>query len=207
MKSLKSNTNKILLIVSGVNENVSELKTSFSNKSETLSLKPSSNKNITPKNEFPIPKAQPIKGIFHEFHVDNLHSEPISSIIVLKDNRVATSSGDKAISISSFNFEMKKWHHDIKKNKTHDDVINCLCELPENKILSASNDGHMKIWNVTAKDIKLVKKLSHSKEVCYVLDLKHKKFASASRDQTIKIWSSLYPYINNNSSKWNCKCI
>ena len=156
MKSLKTNTDKILQIVSRVNDNVSQLQTTFTNnKSELTPQEPSSNEHNISKDEPQVIKAQPIKGIHHELHREHIHSDTISSIIILKDNRIATASVDKAISICSFNFETQKWHQDIKKNKAHDDIINCLCELPDNKMISSSNDCSIKIWNVTLKDIKL----------------------------------------------------
>ena len=136
-----------------------------------------------------------IQGLQHEIHLENIFSNNLYSPIELKDKRIACCSYDYSISIISIDYENKKWTHDIKKEKSHNNFVRCLCELKQNILVSCSEDKTVKIWEISKNDLKLLATLSnHSQEVIKVITLTHNRFASCSKDNSVRIWCSETPY-------------
>ena len=147
--------------------------------------------NIEPNIHLP---NKPFKGLLSDISIKNLKTN-VLSIIELNDKRIATAGADGSISVISINVEKKIWSHEIKRERAHDDEINCLCELNPNTLISCSDDKLIKIWKVTSNELILNKTLpNHKANVRKVISLSHSRFASCSQDFTIRIWNGTQPY-------------
>ena len=141
-------------------------------------------------------KPQKIKELTKRIQITNLHNDGIWSLIELSDKRIATgSSWEGTIIICSLDKETKLWSCDIKKENAHKGWISSLCELPENRLISCSDDFYIKIWNYQQYELFLLCDIKeHTDWVYKVINLPENRFASCSWDQTIQIWSSFPPY-------------
>lgn len=174
MRELRTSTDKILKIVSGVDEKISNIK--------TISQKPKM-------------RTSTIKQLEHVFHINNIHSSSILSIIQLKDSRIATASQDCSISICSINLETKTWKLDIKKYNAHNNFVYSLSELPGNHLISGSSDNKINVWKITPKELINIQSLSnHNSYIYHVAGLRYNRFASASGNMIVKIWVSQEPF-------------
>lgn len=145
-----------------------------------------STSNITPKHK--------IIQYTNILQINNLHSTFIRSLLILTDNRIATSGG-KSISICSLNPFNKQWTQDINKQNIHNEDIKSINELKPYILGSCSSDKTIKIWSISQTDLTLLKTLtSHTNIVWSIIPFQQNIFASCSKDCTIKIWET-----NNNS--------
>ena len=105
-----------------------------------------------------------------------------------EDKRIASGSGEGSISISSYDVERKIWKREIHK-KAHDNSVNSLCTLNNNRLLSGSDDYSIKVWSISDVDLTLIKEIKeHTNFVCKVIPLSKERFASCSNDGTVKVW-------------------
>lgn len=116
---------------------------------------------------------------------------PLTCIKKVDDNLIAVGGTDKSIYILDFsNDSVKEEELDkvlISKMEEHKDIITSL-EISENKkLISASNDKSICVWDL--KKYKLIKKLEgHTEGVQCLKILKDGRLASGSFDNSIKIW-------------------
>ena len=138
------------------------------------------------------PKA--IMKLQFETHANFVHCDKILCITLLSDERIATGSEDKSISICTVDIDNKEWNRDIYKKNAHNGGIYSLCELNESKLISCSWDCNIKIWEITQDDLVLHKSFKgHNNLIYQVLKLSNKRFASCSYDQYITLWKNESP--------------
>ena len=83
------------------------------------------------------------------------------------------------------------WTQDINKQNIHNDDIKSINELKPLILGSCSSDKTIKIWNISATDLTLLKILTtHTNIVWTIIPFKQNTFASCSKDCTIKIWEN-----------------
>ncbi|MCQ2817900.1 MAG: hypothetical protein MJ252_11605 [archaeon] len=121
----------------------------------------------------------------------NDNTDSISSIILLNDGRLATSSSDKTIRI--INLKSYKTEAIIEG---HIGPIKYLSQMKNNKLLSCSDDQTIKIWTLKGiSSFNCEATLSgHESGIFQVIPITKNRIASCSEDTTIKIWSSDPPY-------------
>ena len=81
----------------------------------------------------------------------------IYSPIELSDERIACGSYDGSIIVCSVNLITNQWKRDFKKEKAHNDSVISLCELNDNKLVSASYECNINIWFILPNDLLLLK--------------------------------------------------
>ena len=109
----------------------------------------------------------------------NDHTSNVTSLLLLKDGRVASCSWDNTIRIYD---PSNDYHCDevIKRESYHTTSI---CELDDGTIVSCSEDRSIMIGDYTIKS-------AHDRTVNKVIALPNRRIASCSEDKTIKIWKS-----------------
>lgn len=107
------------------------------------------------------------------------HTKGVNSLLLLKDNRIASCSSDKTIRI--FN-PSKNYTCDEILERHRDNVIS-LCQLDDGTIISASKDRSIKIGNSSISS-------AHEYSIYKVITLPNNRIASCSLDNAIKIWKS-----------------
>ena len=111
------------------------------------------------------------------------HTNSVNSLLLLKDNRIASCSDDKTIRIySPFNN-----YYCTQVLNRHSDYISSICELDNGTIVSCSYDLSIMIDDYTIKN-------AHDLCINKVITLSNNRIASCSDDNTIKIWKSDPPY-------------
>ena len=142
--------------------------------------------------------ATTIKHIKKHLHIEYLHSDEIWALTSIGNNdhkRIATSSKDGSICICTIDYLTHKWSCDIKKESAHDAGIPSLCELPNERIVSCSDDYTIKIWNVSQYELTHLQTLPTQNDyLAKVHYLPNDKFISCSLDSSIIIWNSNEPY-------------
>ena len=92
-----------------------------------------------------MPKAMTIK-----------HKENVSSVIELTDSKIVTGDYKGCISLFSIDYVNDKWEK-LKELQGHDDCINSLCELSNNRVVSSSGDNTLKVWTIDNNTITHIK--------------------------------------------------
>ena len=82
----------------------------------------------------------------------------------------------------------------LKTIKAHNDWVQKLIILKNNKIISCSQDNTLKLWDLITDDIKTEKKpifvyKGHTDVINDVIQYTNEKIVSVSRDKTLKQWS------------------
>ena len=138
-----------------------------------------------------------IKITKKHLHIEFLHSDEIWSLISIgkEYKRIATSSKDGSICICTIDYLSQKWSCDIKKENAHDAGIPSLCEIPNERIISCSDDYTIKIWNVSQYELTHLQTLPKQNDyLAKVHYFPNDKFISCSLDSSIIIWNSNEPY-------------
>lgn len=132
-----------------------------------------------------------------ETHANFVHSDKILCITILSDERIATGSEDKSISICTVDIDNKEWNRDIYKKNAHNGGIYSLCELNESTLISCSWDCSIKLWDIAQDDLTLHKSFkAHNNIIYQILKLSNKRFASCSYDQHITLYKTESPSYN-----------
>ena len=114
------------------------------------------------------------------------HFAPVHCLLLLKDNRIASSSADSTIKI--FNFSSSKCELSLQG---HQSTVTFLSQLTNNNLLiSCSHDKSIKIWSITSNSYKCEHTIedAHSDVINKVIQLSFNRMASCSWDHHIKIW-------------------
>ena len=131
--------------------------------------------------------------IIHPYHIYNNtiynykgHRSGISALIQLKLNPIhyiVSGSLDKTIKI----WEIKSNYSCIATLEGHDRAINCLVELKNKNLCSASSDSMIFIWNL--KTYQIITKLNaHRSFIFGLIELNDGRLISGSDDERIIIW-------------------
>ena len=120
---------------------------------------------------------------FEAFMTLTGHTNSVNSLLLLKDNRIASCSDDKTIRIyAPFNH-----YYCEQVLKRHSDYIFSICQLDDGTIVSCSYDHSIMIGDYTIKN-------AHDLCINKVIKLSNNRIASCSDDKTVKIWKSDPPY-------------
>ena len=111
------------------------------------------------------------------------HTTAVHSLLWLKNNKIASCSGDKTINIYNVSND---YNLDIVLQR-HNDTICSICELDDGTIVSCSTDKSIIIGDHIILN-------AHEQRVKKVITLPNNRIASCSDDTTIKIWKSDSPY-------------
>lgn len=131
--------------------------------------------------------------IIHPYHIfqNNIynykgHRSGISALIQLKVNPkhyIISGSLDKTIKI----WEIKSNYNCIATLEGHDRAINCLVELKNKNLCSASSDSMIFIWDLNTYQI-ISKLNSHRSFIFGLIELNDGRLISGSDDERIIIW-------------------
>ena len=125
----------------------------------------------------------------NDYHCDQVierHSNSITSICELEDGTIVSCSADKSIKIGNYTIR-----------NAHDEWINKVITLPNNRIASSSDDSKIKIWKsnppysnppYSNTPIKVLE--GHNKSVRALLYIKERDIMiSGSEDKTLRLWN------------------
>ena len=193
LSSLKLNNDTLIQLLSVIKGEVHEIRSAFfGEEKESKYMQTRINRAILQKCKLPVP----IEKLNYEIHIENIHSNLYNKHpIKLKDNRIVGVYNDNSISITSINYETKKWKVDIQKENAHNDCIYSFCELNNGRLVSCSEDNTIKIWKISSQELILMKSITeHTDRVNKVISLDKNRFASCSDDYNVFIWNSEEPY-------------
>ena len=111
------------------------------------------------------------------------HTSSVTSLLHLKDGRVASCSWDNTIRI----YDPSNDYHCDQVIKRHSEGITSICQLDDGTIVSCSFDRTIMIGDYTINN-------AHDSLIFKVITLPNNRIASCSDDKTIKIWKSNPPY-------------
>ena len=118
------------------------------------------------------------------------HTKNVNSMCFTKDGRLATCSDDKTIKV--FNLNNYKCDLNITGHKS---CILDVSSLDNGCLITSSEGGAIKVWEITKKTFNCVKTLTnHEGLVVQTIQLARNRMASCSFDLTIRIWISNNPY-------------
>ena len=121
----------------------------------------------------------------------NANKHPMSSILILNDNRIAYSSNEKyAIKILNPN---KNYQCDASLTG-HSNFVNSITQLNDNNIASCSNEHSIKIWSITSYKCLYTISNGHRSYVLKVISLPLNRIATCAGSSEIKIWNTKPPY-------------
>ena len=127
-------------------------------------------------------------------------SEGIISLIRINDEKIAASTNDAMIKI----YDINTMKIDAIL-KGHSNAVAYLTLLDNKKLLSASDDLTMKIWNLYQKKYPCEYTISaHDSQIEKTIQLSKDRIASCSSDKTIKIWKDSPPYNLLKTLKGHC---
>ena len=114
-----------------------------------------------------------------------INKEGVYSLLILKDQRIASCSGDKAIRI--FNSKTFKIEIEIKE---HSNLINFIAQLKNGNLISCSSDETIKIFKLFDDNSYKVEQTlnEHKLYVKKVIELNNNFLVSSSLDRTLIIW-------------------
>lgn len=120
----------------------------------------------------------------------NAHSSYVFSICLLKDNRLASCSGDSTIKI----FNLKDFKCDLTLFGHTNNVL-YIDEIEDSILGSCSDDKTVRIWKIEGKSYKCLQKMNyHKNSVFKIIKLSNGRFGTCSADQIINIYKAQYPF-------------
>ncbi len=115
----------------------------------------------------------------------NIHNHSVTIVLILKDSRFASSSGDKSIKI----FNRITYEIDIVINE-HTHYASHITQLRDERLVSASSDNTIKIFTLFEKSYQVDQVITeHSNRLRKTIELNNNYLVSCSWDKTIKIWN------------------
>ncbi len=129
----------------------------------------------------------------------NVHSDYVSYLCIITNNRFASCSFDHSIKI--FNSENLEIEYNII---VHDKYVTFITQLKNENILSCSCDKTLKITELKEnKNFNVIQTLyGHKSTVSFAVELNSGKIISCSKDLTMRIWVK-----NKNVNLYQCECI
>ena len=111
----------------------------------------------------------------------NLHKKTINSLLLLKDERLVSTSDDNTIII----WDLKKKENFVLSG--HEGPVFYAFQLQNGHLVSCSEDCTIRFWDLE-KQICISNFRAHEKTIVKVIQLSNKRIASCSFDKKIKIW-------------------
>jgi WD40 repeat protein len=109
------------------------------------------------------------------------HKEQITHILILKDNRICTSSYDNSIIV----YNSHTYTKDIIINE-HDDWVSYLYQLYSDNIMSASYDGTLKIFKINKQSYKVVNIINFKEDaIIKLIELKNEEIVFLTGNKKI----------------------
>ena len=122
--------------------------------------------------------------ISQKMEILKAHNGPITAVINLNDDLIASGSTDNVIKIWDVKTNCKK----IKELEGHNNAISCLKFIDDNLIVSGSIDRTIKIWDMN-NDYKCIDTLRNFiGEIKCIENNYEKNIIYASDDNNIKVW-------------------
>lgn len=75
------------------------------------------------------------------------HKGIVFSILELNNSKIARGDNTGCLSLFSIDYDKNKYTK-LTEHEAHDSCIYSLCELSENRLVSASSDYTLKVWNI-----------------------------------------------------------
>lgn len=131
---------------------------------------------------------------FQDRKVVKSHRDTISSLLLLKNGSIASSSFDGTINIYDKDLKF------VSSTNKHNENVSSMIELDSNYLISCSFDKSIRkfhinngsfIYNTKCKDS------AHDDIIYQLINLSDGNFASCSEDKSIKIWDSNITLINS----------
>ena len=134
-----------------------------------------------------------ISKIDPHIHINKLHSNKITSFILLTNGKFVSGCSEGSMCLTSINYDSKTWNKEISLPKAHNQAITSLCESGTNNLVSSSLDHTIKIWDIETKTFDLITTLTdHTDPVYKVITLSsNNSIMSCSGDRTIRLWNNL----------------
>ena len=134
-----------------------------------------------------------ISKIDPHIHINKLHSNKITSFILLTNGKFVSGCSEGSMCLTSINYDSKTWNKEISLPKAHNQAITSLCESGTNNLVSSSLDHTIKIWDIETKTFDLITTLTdHTDPVYKVITLSsNNNIMSCSGDRTIRLWNNL----------------
>jgi WD40 repeat protein len=88
----------------------------------------------------------------------------------------------KSFTLKSYSKYTRKFY------SSHDTVVRCIAVLPNERIISGSHDGDLKVWNLKT-GICDITYHGHSDWIICIATLPNGRIVTGSRDYTLKIWN------------------
>lgn len=136
-----------------------------------------------------------INHIYPELKIEiketiNIHSDRVTSLCILKDRRLCSSSLDNTIKV--FNSKTYKCEMSLEG---HTQGVYYVTLLDNGDLASSSIDKTIRIWSIGKNDYKCIATIfAHKNKISKVIQISKARLASCSYDKTIKIWSSNPPF-------------
>ena len=129
---------------------------------------------------------------FQDRKVVKSHRDTISSLLLLKNGSIASSSFDGTINI--YDKELKF----VSSTNKHNENVSSMIELDSNYLISCSFDKSIRKFNINngCFSDNECKYSAHDDIIYQLINLSDGNFASCSEDKTIKIWDSNITLIN-----------
>ena len=105
------------------------------------------------------------------------HTKSVNSLLLLKDKRVASCSGDNTIR----KYDPSNYYHCDEILRRHSKGVSSICELDDGTIVSCSYDGLIMINDYIISN-------SHDGLINKIIGLPNNRIASCSSNRAIKIW-------------------
>lgn len=119
-----------------------------------------------------------------------VHKDWIGDLLILKDGRIASCSGDKTIQI--YNKNMNSIDLTLKG---HEKGVRYLSQLDNGLLLSASIDCKIKVWDIERTSEQCIATLNgHEHWLRKVIPISKNRIASCGQDGTFRIWEASAPY-------------
>ena len=134
-----------------------------------------------------------ISKIVPHIHISKLHSNNITSFILLHNGKFVSGCSDGSMCLTSIDYNTKIWNNEITLSSAHNQEITSLCELGNSKVISSSLDHTIKIWDIEESKFDLITTLSdHTDSVYKVITIStNNNIMSCSADRTIRLWNNL----------------
>lgn len=143
-------------------------------------------------------------GIFTEFH--NIYTELVSILTTIKDtlyrHYIIQQYLPFYIPSLKYDYFIEGYQEAILKGHKH--IVDHIIVLPDNRIVSASQDRTMKIWNNKKCQVTLT---GHTDIITCLIYSSEGKIVSGSADTTIRIWNdndNEYKILRGHTDKITC---
>ena len=114
--------------------------------------------------------------------------KPITCLCQISDGRILSSAIKDNNTIRIWNKNSNEYECETTLSK-HQDIISCIIQLKDGRIVSGSKDNRIIIWNISDNYFFFGQELSeHKRGVYCVFSLKNGKIVSGGEDNLIIIW-------------------